>query len=498
MKGPCIVKFFGRGLLASGLLLGIPLAAQVAPPISDSVSIRIADTELPAAVQLLGRYLDRAVIFTGSSSALVTLETPRPIPRSDVLRLLRGLLESHGMELVDDSASGVFRARPRAPAPAEAPTPTATRQSTRQGTAVLELFVLPLKHARASDVAGTISALFGRDRGEEEQGGGRTSTLGNELRQNLLPPQGVAAAGREGQRLPGSLSGELIVVPDSKANTLLLRANRADYELVRSLVQQIDVRPLQVLIEVLIAEVRRDRSLGISTGTAVGETSVRGTGLTVEGAIGAQGLGDFVLKVMGIGGTDADATLAIAAQRGEVHILSRPVVLATNNEVAEIVVGSQRPFIQVQRSLPTDLASRDQVVQYKEVGTKLTVTPSISEDGSVHLEVTQEVSNATSETAFNAPVISTRSVQTMLLVRDGQTVALGGLTDQQRDYNRRGIPFLSAIPWIGGLFGSQERRTTETELFVFLTPRVIRTDDDAMRLSSPLRNRVEGVKEKSP
>jgi general secretion pathway protein D len=144
----------------------------------------------------------------------------------------------------------------------------------------------------------------------------------------------------------------------------------------------------------------------------------------------------------------------------------------------------------VQRSLPTDAASRDQIVQYKEVGTKLTVQPSISEDGAVQLDVTQEVSSATAETAFNAPVISTRSIQTQLLVRDGQTVVLGGLADRQRDVAQRGLPFLSAIPVLGGLFGSAERRTTETELFVFLTPRVIRTDDDAMRVSAPFQERA--------
>jgi general secretion pathway protein D len=103
------------------------------------------------------------------------------------------------------------------------------------------------------------------------------------------------------------------------------------------------------------------------------------------------------------------------------------------------------------------------------------------------------VSSATSETQFNAPVIATRSVQTHLLARDGQTIALGGLTDRQRETTRGGVPILSAIPLLGGFFGHASRRTTETELFVFLTPRVIRTDEDAMRLSKPLRERADRV-----
>jgi general secretion pathway protein D len=131
------------------------------------------------------------------------------------------------------------------------------------------------------------------------------------------------------------------------------------------------------------------------------------------------------------------------------------------------------------------------VVQYKDVGTKLVVRPTISPDGYVVLDVTQEVNSATNEVAFNAPVISTRSVQTQLLIKDGQTVALGGLRDRQRDNNQGGIPILSSIPLIGGLFGHVSRETTETELFLFLTPRVIRTDAEADSLTTPLLNRAK-------
>jgi general secretion pathway protein D len=176
-----------------------------------------------------------------------------------------------------------------------------------------------------------------------------------------------------------------------------------------------------------------------------------------------------------------------------VHVVSRPVVLTANDEQAEVIVGSQRPFVQVSRALPTSDAVRDQIVQYKDVGTKLSVRPTISVDGTVQLHVFQEVSNATTETQFNAPVISTRSIRTDLLVKDGQTIVLGGLTDKLKDVESQGIPLLSAIPFIGGFFGRHARNTIETELFIFLTPRVIRTDEDAARLTDPLRKRAGKV-----
>ena len=168
------------------------------------------------------------------------------------------------------------------------------------------------------------------------------------------------------------------------------------------------------------------------------------------------------------------------------------MLLASNNTEARLLVGSQRPFVQVSRSLPTDTPSRDQVIQYRDVGTKLTVRPTINQDGYVSLLIQQEVNQATSETAFDAPVISTREAATQVLVKDGQTIVIGGLLDEQRDKSQGGIPILSRIPIIGGLFGSATRRRTDTELYLFLTPRIIRTDAAADSLTAPRLPKGEG------
>lgn len=481
------------GLAVNGIAAGAQSARGSPPGATDSVTIRIVNTELRTAVQIMGQYLDRPVVYSGAAGPPVTLETPRPVRRIDVVRLLGGLLESQNYELVRDDSGGLFRARPKPPAPPSGMPAARNPGGSRPVPASApELFLIPLKHARAADVAATINALYGRT-SLENPGSGRVSTLGDELRANVVPPAGAPLP----QSIPGTngrsanLSGDLTLVPDTRANSLLIRANRGDFDLVHAVVEQLDVRPLQVLIEVLIAEVNRDQTYAIGIEAQLGETPLGRTGRTrLDGSTGSVGLGDWALHVMNLGGVQLDATIRLAAQRGNVRILSRPVVITSNNQPAEIVVGSQRPFVQVQRSLPTDLPSRDQIVQYKDVGTKLNVLPTISVDGSVQLEVTQEVSNATTETQFNAPVISTRSVKTELLVRDGQTVVLGGLSDRQRDVSTGGIPILSSIPLIGGLFGHHSRRSVETELFVFLTPHVIRSDDDAERVSAPLRARA--------
>jgi general secretion pathway protein D len=459
----------------------------------DSVTIRLVDVDVRAAIQALARHLDRPVIFGAvGGGQRVTLETPRAVPRAQVVDLLRGVLEAQGLELLADSAAGAYRVQSREQARALAPPPV---QPPPLGGPP-ELFFIRLRHARAADVAATVNALYGRASALGERG--TPTTLQDELRENRVPPAG-APTPTEGQLTVGraaQLTGEVTIVPDAGTNSLLIRASRADFELIQVAVAQVDVRPLQVLIEVVIAEVRKDRSFNFGVDASLPTSKVRGTtNTTVNAQTTGIGLGDFALRIMDIGGVNLDVTLRAAASRGDVSILSRPILLAANNEVAEILVGSQRPFIQVSRALPTDNAARDQVVQYKDVGTSLSVRPTISQDGYVMLEVTQEVNAATTEVAFDAPVISTRTVRTQLLVRDSQTVVLGGLADRQRERTQGGVPILSSIPLLGGLFGRASRRTTETELFLFLTPRVIRDDDDADRLTSPLRERSEA---KSP
>lgn len=457
---------------------------------NDSVMIRLVDVEVRAAVQALSQYLDRPVVFGATSNARVSIQTPRPVPRTQVVDLLRGVLESQNLELFADTAGGVpgiYRVRSRETRPA---VPDASRARTSAGP--VELFVIRLSHARAPDVAATVNALYGRASALGELGG-RTPTLGDELGENraAMEQQGqMHPAGPNGVR-SASLTGEVTIVPDARTNSLLVRASPGDFQLIQAAVRELDIRPLQVLIEVVIAEVRRDRGFTFGVDARLPKQRVVGSENTeIQGSVSSGlGLTDFALQVMGIGGVDLDATLRAEASRGNVRIMSRPIVIATNNEVAEILVGSQRPFVAIQRDLPTESPVQVQNVQYKDVGTELTVRPTISADGYVTLEVTQEVNQATTEFQFEAPVISTRSVQTQILVRDGQTVVLGGLTDRQRDASQGGVPVLSSIPLLGGLFGRASRRAIDTELFVFITPKILASDADADAVTRPLRDR---------
>jgi general secretion pathway protein D len=456
---------------------------------NDSLSVRLVNADLRLAVEALGRYLDRPIVLAQFGEMRVSLETPQPVAIDKVPELLRGLLRANGLILTEEPGFYSVVA-PQAQNPNQGAT----------ATGPVQLFVIPIRHARASDVAATVNALYGRASALGEIGGApQRTTLAQGLQQNLVPPASDQEPPSQRPVVPqaAELTGDVTIVPDPRMNSLLIRASREDFELIRVAVEQLDARPLQVLIEVIIAEVRRDRSLSFGVEATLPPQTVKGHDGVVSASTTGLGAGDFVLRVLQLGGANISATLTAAATKGDVTILSRPVVLAANNEDAEILVGSQRPFIQVQRALPTDAPLRDQVVQFKDVGTHLTVRPTISADGYVTLRVIQEVNAATAEVAFDAPVISTRTIQTQLLVKDGHTAVLGGLTDSQRDETRAGVPILSSLPVLGGLFGRHIHQTTETELFVFITPHVVHTDEDLDELSDSAGVRTRQLRHKA-
>jgi general secretion pathway protein D len=171
-----------------------------------------------------------------------------------------------------------------------------------------------------------------------------------------------------------------------------------------------------------------------------------------------------------------------------------PLVFAQNNSESHLLVGSQQPFIQSSTTSPTISTAQNQVVQYRDVGTSLAILPTINPDGYVNLQVQQEVSAVTNQVQFGAPVISTREASASLFVRDGQTVVVGGLTDTQEQRIRTGIPFLSSLPGIGGLFGSTQKTNLHTELFLFLTPHIVRADEDVDAIRNTIRQKAELLK----
>jgi type II secretory pathway component GspD/PulD (secretin) len=435
------------------------------------------------------------VTFGDLPARSVTVRLTQPVPPQNLLPLMRSLASSNGLRLVEQD--GIVHVES-----ASSPTGAAGPNGGPQEGGATRLFVYRLKHARAQQLAATLQQLYGGG----GAGGARASaaysngprTLSQQLRDQSLPPVDPAQPNADPftQRaepqepgLPGDVQGEVQIVADEPTNALLIRAAPADWDVIRAAIEQLDLRPLQVMIEVLIAEVSRNSDMSVSMSGRGSNENVRRPIRGLFGQADTVVSGGVAFTIFRLGGLDLDVTLAALATSGNVRILSRPLLMAQNNREARMLVGDQVPFLQVVRTLPTSDAVRDQVVQYRDVGTSLSITPTINPDGYVSLQVTQEVSTITGQSAppLNAPQIGTREAATHLFVRDGQTVVIGGLISTERGRTRGGIPFLKDIPLLGWLFGSSGSRDRNTELFLFLTPHIVYADEDV----DALRARVE-------
>jgi general secretion pathway protein D len=290
----------------------------------------------------------------------------------------------------------------------------------------------------------------------------------------------------------GALSNasQIRIVAEESTNSLLVRATSDDWLLVQQLLSTVDLRPLQVLIEVSIAQVSRtnDLSLGISgIQTKQRTAAIADTQAFVPTAASAR---DFVFQLTGgKGGVNYNVALNALQTRGDVKILSLPLIIGQNNKEAVLNVGQRVPFVQTSQTVPNDPTNRVNTVQYQDVGTTLTITPTVNPDGYVNLAVKQTNNSATNNVAFDAPIIDTREATTQIFIRDGQTTVIGGLTGNTSNNTTSGIPFLSRIPIIGGLlFGNTQKQNDVSEFYLFLTPHIVSSDEDIDRLREAVRN----------
>lgn len=482
-----------RAIVLVATLLASPLAAQVQTT-EKGVLLDFQDADLRLVITALAEAGNINVVYGDLPARKVTLRMRQPFPRDGLLPLLRSLAQSNGLKVIETPD---FLRLEAATGTASNPGPKDSDKASSRPP--LQLIVHRLKHAKAAQLASTLQSIFGGRGTAGGPPGTRTQSLSEGLRQDAAAGEraadpapsevSVELGPTRPAVIPGRLSGEVQIVPDDRTNALIVRAEAADWEILKKTIEQLDLRPLQVLIEVVIAEVRSTSESGLSV---FGTAKDRSGNPRVEGTLeDAKANRSMLLRLLSGGAFDIDVALSALSSRGNVRILSRPVVVAQNNQEAKILIGSERPFVQSSRSLPTDGGVRDQVIQYRDVGTKLTLVPTINDDGYVNLQVLQEVSTATAELQFGAPVISTREASTHLFIKDGQTTVIGGLIDRQQEKNKSGIPGLMEIPILGGFFGTTRNITSNSELFLFITPHLIRVDEDVDRVRDTIRGQAE-------
>jgi general secretion pathway protein D len=432
------------------------------------ITFNFQDADISYVVSMLAQAAGLKYAYSDMPQKPVTMRTTEPVSPEAVVALIKSIAESNGIVVTNDN--GFLRLQGVPSIPGQQPDPR-------------QLYIVRLKHARAPVLANTLSALFGGALGTNTGRPNNATTLTGQL-QNLQR----GGATQQSITIPnftirGGSDVTALIIPDELTNSLLIRATPTDWQVIQQAVATLDLRPLQVVIEVIIAEVQhsKDLNIGLSANGTRDNTKIG----DVSGGLKSDTSSTFNLHIIHQGTIDVSATLSAFAAKGNVRILARPVIQAQNNQEASINVGSEVPFVQASQAL-SQTGALNQIIQYRDVGTNLTITPTINPDGYVNMAVSQTVSNATNEVQFNAPVINTREAVTQILAKDGQTVAIGGLIDHTVSKRRGGIPFLKDIPLIGWLFGSTTESDANSELFLFLTPHVVMSDEDADRMKSEI------------
>jgi type II secretory pathway component GspD/PulD (secretin) len=462
---------------------------QVQERPQEGIDLNFQNVPLANVVTAMGQLAGINVVSSNMPDVTVTLRTAQPVSPEEVASLIRSLASAHGVTVVEEP--GFLRLQGPLVQEGE---PLEPRQ----------LYIHRLRHANALVLAGTLQALFGATGPRIGAATPRAETLSQQLQQiEQLSGQRYQGAQLQAGQVTfnvgsGELEGDVMIVPDEITNSLLIRATAGDWAVLEQAILALDLRPLQVVIEVVIAEVRRTGNLEVGVG-------LFGTDVDEEGGEGVTGVlpvsppaNAFTLDVFRTGDVDVGATLSALSSTGSVRILSRPLIQAQNNQEASILVGSERPFIQSNYTSVQNPDFAQQLVQYRNVGTTLTILPTINEEGYVNLTLTQVVSSATEETQFGAPIISTREANTQILARSGQTVVVGGLVDRQTEETRVGIPFLKDIPILGYLFGTRKEVVANSELFLFLTPYIVAGDEDEAQLQEALQGNTELLQELIP
>ena len=308
------------------------------------------------------------------------------------------------------------------------------------------------------------------------------------------------------------------ITSDVVNNSLLIYADQGSYKIIEATLQQIDKPALQVAIDATIAEVTLTNELSYGVqfflkSQGVGLPPNRGsllntqstqppsTTTTTDAVTGvattvATGLINRVLPGFNfLLGSEASPTAILDALHTvtSVKVLSNPSLVVIDNQIATLQVGDVVPVSTGSATVLTTSNTVVNTIDYRNTGIILHVSPRININGNVRLEIEQEISNVSPQTATSlTPTVTERRVKSSISVASGQTVLLAGLISEQQQGTRNGIPLLDEIPHLGDAFSHQDKTGTRTELIIFIRPQIIRDGLDAQHVAEELRSKLRG------
>jgi general secretion pathway protein D len=381
------------------------------------------------------------------------------------------------------------------------------------------IHVIYLKNAEAVKLAATLRAIYGDKNATTATGPVQTplTPLGTSASEPMQTQSGSFGAADTGQAEAAALAPGIIQA-DPATNSLIITAPDAIYNNLRATVEKLDVRRAQVYVEALIAEVTSDKAAefgvqwqklggaGGSGSAAFGGTNFGGPGQNIIGISqnpGSAGAGlnvgviNGVVTLPGINTPVLNLGVLVRALEADskANILSTPTLLTLDNKTAKIVIGENVPFITGQYAVsgaattPTPF----QTIERKDVGLTLQIRPQISQGGAVRLQIYAEVSSILDSNNAAGVITNKRSIESTVLVNDGQIVVIGGLIQDSLKNGVQKVPLLGDIPFIGNLFRYDSIDHSKTNLMIFLQPTIVRDAQAADPVTSERYNYILGV-----
>jgi general secretion pathway protein D len=376
--------------------------------------------------------------------------------------------------------------------------------------------IMYLKNAEATKVAETLRRILMGDGGSAQSAA------------QTAPAQGGArlAGGQSGGQLGAQTAGQpqavdqgpSMIQADAASNSLIITASEAVFNNLKAVVEKLDVRRAQVLVEALIVEISAEKAteFGIQWFDASGApksnnsskffggfansggpSNLANVAASPQNAVKGLSIGlvNGTLTLPGVGTILNLGVLARALEtQADVNILSTPTLMTLDNEEAKISVGSNVPFSTGQYTTTGSVVAPFQTIERRDVGLTLRVKPQISEGGTVRLQIYQEVSKLRQGTEdVTLATTDKRSIESMVLVDDGQILVLGGLIEDTLQDVKDKVPLLGDLPVLGQFFRYNTQKRGKTNLMVFLRPLVVRDSRDAVAVTHPRYDHIMGV-----
>ncbi|MDH5542349.1 MAG: type II secretion system secretin GspD [Nitrospinota bacterium] len=298
-----------------------------------------------------------------------------------------------------------------------------------------------------------------------------------------------------------SLSGSLQIISHKDTNTIIIRTARKNYPMILETLKRLDSKAQQVLIEVLITELTLSDDLQFGLEWAIRSANgkdfmaLNAGGLGERGSVGSNlnttfnPAGGSGLSFFTRPSANAMGLLHALASQSKLEVRASPMLMTSDNKPASIDITSEVPISTTSFS---STGAEVQNIQYRSVGIRLSLTPKINEDKYVALEIDQEISQIddTRKGPNNESYFFRRQAKTSVMVKDAQSVMIGGMINNTKGGGRSGIPILSKIPIIGWLFGATDKKEEKTELLILLTPHVVENDEQAEVLTEDYKKKI--------